>query len=143
MLKFIKYSLLSAISLMVFSSCGGPKLSVADAQLARGEYFDAAQTYRKLYNKWTKREERDKRGMVAFKMGQCYMSLGQDARASAAFQNAIRYDYPDTLARLYLAQSLHGEGKYAPAIKAYEEYLKLNPNNVIAANGLKGGQDGT
>ena len=142
MLKSVKYLIISAISLITFCGCGGPKLSVADAQLARGEYFDAAQTYRKLYNKWTKREERDKRGMVAFKMGQCYMHLGQDARASAAFQNAIRYNYPDTLAHLYLAQSLHGEGKYAPAIKAYEEYLQLKPGDFMATNGLQGAKMG-
>ena len=142
MLKSVKYPVIALILTLLCSSCGGPKLSVADAQMARGEYFDAAQTYRKLYNKWTKREERDKRGMVAFKMGQCYMHLGQDARASAAFQNAIRYDYPDTLAQLYLAQSLHGEGKYAPAIKAYEEYLKLVPGNKLAANGLAGAKMG-
>lgn len=142
MLKLVKYTILSAICIATLSSCGGPKLSVADAQMARGEYFDAAQTYRKLYNKWTKREERDKRGMVAYKMGQCYMHLGQDARASAAFQNAIRYEYPDTLAKLYLAQSLHGEGKYAPAIKAYEEYLQMKPGDVIARNGLTGAKMG-
>jgi len=50
------------------AGCGGAKLSVADEQMARGEYYDAARTYRKIYNKLTKKEERAQRGMVAFKM---------------------------------------------------------------------------
>ncbi len=36
-------------------SCRGPKLATANEQLERGEYFDASKTYRKLYNKLTKR----------------------------------------------------------------------------------------
>ena len=32
-------------------------MSVADEQMPRGEYNDAAKTYRKVYNKLTKKEE--------------------------------------------------------------------------------------
>lgn len=39
----------------VLTACGGPKLSDAKAQYDRGEYFDAAKTYRKIYNKLTKK----------------------------------------------------------------------------------------
>ena len=70
MLKSVKYLMISAISLITFCGCGGPQLSVADAQVGRGEYFDAAQTYRKLYKKRRKREEGGKRGKGEIKMGQ-------------------------------------------------------------------------
>lgn len=125
-----------------FASCKGPKLSQADEQMARGEYYDAALTYRKIYNKLTKREDRPLRGEVAYKMGQCYARLNQSARASAAFQNAIRYGVPDTLAQLFLAQNLHSEGKYAAAVKAYEEYLMRSPGDKSARNGLEGARMG-
>ena len=46
-------------------------MSVADKQLARGEYFDAQKTYRKIYNKLNPREQRQLRGEVAAKMGEC------------------------------------------------------------------------
>jgi len=123
---------------LVFSSCGGAKMSVADEQMARGEYFEASKTYRKVYNKLTKREERPTRGEAAFKMAECYRKLNMSSRASAAYQNAIRYGYPDSTASLYLGQSLQAEGKYAPAIKAYENYLVLAPNSQQAKVGVAG-----
>ena len=51
--------------LMVLSGCSGAKLSVADEQMARGEYFEAARTYRKIYNKLKPREQRAERAEVA------------------------------------------------------------------------------
>lgn len=130
--------ILSILIAVVLTGCGGAKLSVADEQMARGEYFDASKTYRKVYNKLTKKEERPQRGEVAFKMAECYRQLNMSSRASAAYQNAIRYGYPDSIAQLHLAQSLHAEGKYAAAIKAYEEYLMRDPNSDMAKIGLIG-----
>ena len=95
---------------LVMSSCNGAKMSVADEQMERGEYFDAAKTYRKIYNKLKPREQRAQRAEVAYKMAECHRRLGQDARAAAAYQNALRYGYPDSSIVLCLAQSLHGRG---------------------------------
>lgn len=122
------------------SACRGPKLSVADEQMARGEYFDASKTYRKIYNKLDPRQQRQLRADVAYKMAQCHQRLSQHARAAAAYQNALRYGYADSVALLEMAVSLHADGKYTPAIKAYEEYLTVDPGNPIAANGLNGAQ---
>lgn len=118
--------------------CGGAKLSVADEQMARGEYFDASKTYRKVYNKLTKREDRPTRGMVAYRMAECYRQLNMNSRASAAYQNAIRYGYPDSTAQLYLAEMLQAEGKYKPAIDAYEAFLVRCPDSKAAKNGIAG-----
>lgn len=125
---------------LALTSCNSAKLSVADEQMERGEYHNAANTYRKVYNKMTKREERPTRGMIAFKMGECYRKINMSARTSAAYQNAIRYEYPDSLKYLYLAQSLHKEGKYAAALKNYELFLELNPKSVEARDGKRGCQ---
>ena len=81
---------------LALGSCGGAKLSTAREQKERGEYYDAAKTYRKIYNKLTKKEERPLRGQVAYEMAQCHQELGQFARAAAAYQNAIRYEQGDT-----------------------------------------------
>ncbi len=127
-----------ALTMLLLNSCGTPKLSVADEQMARGEYFDAAKTYRKIYNKLTKREERPQRGQVALKMADCYRRLSQFPRASAAYQNALRYGAGDSTTTLALARMLHAEGKYQPAINAYQEYLTLDPDNRSAQMGLAG-----
>ena len=124
--------------MLVLQGCRGAKLSEADAQYARGEYYDASNTYRKIYNKLTKREERPLRGEVAFKMGECYRRLNMSARAAAAYQNAIRYHYPDSMAIFYMAQAQQAEGKYAQAIKNYEEFLALKPKFRLAEDGVRG-----
>ncbi len=131
-----------SLTALLSISCGGAKLSTANEQMARGEYYDAARTYRKIYNKLTKKEERAKRGEVAFLMAQCHERLRQFQRAAAAYQNAIRYEYPDTSAYLGLAQALHSSGQYAQAVKAYEDYLAMRPDDPTALNGLIGARMG-
>ncbi len=133
-----KLLLIIAVICLTVTGCRGPKLATADEQMARGEYYDASKTYRKIYNKLTKKADRPLRGEVAFKMANAHRMLSQSARAAAAYQNAIRYGYPDTLAQLYLAQMLHADGKYSQAIRAYQEYLMQNPHSSTAINGLKG-----
>jgi len=138
MKRFIPLATIAVLLAMMLGGCKGAKLSTANEQMARGEYFDASKTYRKIYNKLTKREDRPLRGEVAYKMAECYRQLNMSARASAAYQNAIRYGVTDSMATLRLAQSLHAEGKYPPAIKAYEDFLSVAPENPIALKGLEG-----
>ena len=120
------------------SSCKTPKLSEANEQMERGEYHAAATTYRKVYNKLTKREDRPLRGEVAFKMGECHRRLNQSSRAAGAYQNAINYAYPDSMAIFYLAQAQHREGKYAAAIKTYKAFLEKVPNHRLSQDGIRG-----
>ncbi len=136
----MKTSRILPIILLVslLASCGGAKLSVADEQMARGEYFEAAKTYRKVYNKLKKKEDRPLRGEVAVKMADCHLRLSQNAKASAAYQNALRYGVTDSMVHLRLAQSLHAEGKFTQAITEYETFLTYQPENELALNGLVG-----
>lgn len=120
------------------TSCSGAKMSVADEQLARGEYFDAQKTYRKIYNKLNPRDQRKQRAEVAAKMAECYTRLGQDARAAAAYQNALRYGYPDSTLLLNLADAQHGQGNYAQAVATYEQYLSKWPDDQHARLKLAG-----
>lgn len=137
-IKYILAACILAGMAISLPSCGGAKLSTANEQMARGEYFDAAKTYRKIYNKHTKKEERPLRGEVAFKMAECHRHLNQFQRAAAAYQNAIRYEWPDTMAYLYLAEMQHGAGQYAQAVKSYEAFLDMRPDSKEAQTGLAG-----
>lgn len=137
MYKYLSYILLATM-LLLLGACKGAKLSVADEQMARGEYFDASKTYRKVYNKLNSKEDRELRGEVAYKLATCYRLLNQNARASAAYQNAIRYNYPDSMAYYYLGRSLQAEGKYQPAIDAYTTFLEWAPDDVLAREGIRG-----
>ena len=142
MKKQFCYLIICLLSVGVLASCRGPKLAAADEQMARGEYFDASKTYRKIYNKLTKREERPLRGEVAYKMAECHRRLNQYARASAAYQNAARYGYGDSTLYLHLGQMLMAEGKYGPAVKALEDYLAWRPDDRLAENTLAGARMG-
>ena len=137
-MKNILFIIIVTISAIALHSCRGAKLSVADEQYQRGEYFDAANTYRKVYNKLKSREQRPLRGRVAFQMGECYRRLNMAARASAAYQNALRYEYPDSMAYFYLAHSQQFEGKYALAIQNYEKFLSFVPNDSLSLIGIEG-----
>lgn len=135
--QIFRYMLAAAVCFGMWS-CGGAKLATANEQMERGEYFDASKTYRKIYNKLTKREERPQRAEVAFKMAECHRALNQYARAAAAYSNAARYGYPDSTIYLRLAQMQHAQGQYGAAIKSYNEYLSWKPNDKLAQNGLVG-----
>lgn len=145
-MKIMKHIIRLLIAVFVLSaalpvtSCKSAKLRDADEAFDRGEYYDAAVIYRKVYNRLKKREDRWQRGEVAYMMGLCHLKLNQGSRASAAFQNAIRYEYEDSMAIFYLAQALHREGKYAQAIEQYNKFLELRPNYWLAKQGIRGCQ---
>lgn len=120
------------------TGCSTPKLTLANQQFERGEYFDAAKNYREVYNKLNPRKERDRRGEVAFHMATCYRRLNQAAKASIAYQNAARYNYPDSSLFYYLGRSLQAEGKYAKAIEAYDAFLRIDPGSILANEGIRG-----
>lgn len=137
-MKKAVYIIVCLLLTAVAAGCRTPKLSEADAQFQRGEYYDASVTYKKVYNKLRKKEERPQRGEVAFKMGRCYKLLNMSARASAAFQNALRYEYPDSTTHFMLAQALHADGKYTAALRSYDKYLEFCPDDSLAINCAEG-----
>lgn len=127
------------IVLLTLQGCRTPKLSTAEAQMDRGEYFEAARTYRQVYNKLSPKTDRPLRAEIAFKMGECYRRLRQNERTEASMRNALNQGYPDSIALLYMARAQQAQGKYAPALRSYEEYLAaVDSNSVTARVGADG-----
>jgi peptidoglycan-associated lipoprotein len=110
---------------------------VAEEKQRIGEYYEAAGMYRKLYAK-AKATERDKRAYISYRMGLCYQKINHVQRATSAYLNASRYDYPDSLLNLRMAQTYHQGGKYSEAILYYNRFLEQNPESRLALNGLEG-----
>ena len=135
---YIMVGLMLASVVLSLASCKGPKLREADEAYDRGEYFDAATIYRKLYNRYNRKEDQWLRGELAFQLGMCHLKLNQGTRATSAFQNAIRYEYEDSTLLLRLAQAQQREGQYNAAIKNYEAYLEMYPDDWEALTGLRG-----
>lgn len=120
------------------TACKTQTLAEADDAYKRGEFFEAQKIYKKIYNGLTKPTERKARGEVAFKLGLCYDRLNMAPRAAAAFRNAIRYEYPDSMAFFLLGKALQADGKYPQAITEYENFLTLRPDFSPAKEGIRG-----
>ena len=141
MRRFIQiflYITAAVIIIAALPSCKSVKLSDADDSMARGEYFTAANMYRKIYNRLTKPEERPLRGEVAHRLASCYQRLNRPVNAAASWQNALRYGQTDSIIHLRLAQALQASGKYPQAITEYEKYLEYSPDDPIAKAGIRG-----
>ncbi|MCF0197380.1 MAG: tetratricopeptide repeat protein, partial [Bacteroidaceae bacterium] len=108
-----------------------------DAFYAIGEYFDAAAEYKKAYAQ-TPAKEKQKRGERAWKMAECYRRINYTAKAIGAYQNAVRYHYPDSSALFYLAYLQQKNGDYKNAIKNYTAFLDSVPGHPLAMVGLQG-----
>ena len=137
-MKHYTYILLTVFVAALVTGCRSPKLSQAEEQYDRGEYYDASKTYRKVYNSLKKKEQRPLRGKVAFKMGLCYEKLNMAPRASASFQNSIRYNYEDSTAYFHLGHALQEQGKYESAIDNYGKFLEFVPDHKLTKEKIRG-----
>ena len=135
-MRFVHYIGILLVGILLFS-CKTVKLSVAEEKQRIGEYHEAATMYRKIYSK-SKSEQRDLRAYVSYRMGICFQKINNMSRATSAYLNAVRYNYPDSLLNLRLAQTYHQSGRYNDAVNYYNKFLELNPESVIALNGIKG-----
>ncbi|MDR0541540.1 MAG: OmpA family protein [Dysgonamonadaceae bacterium] len=132
----ITFFLLTMTMLSLFS-CKTAKLSDAVAKEERGEYYEAAQIYRKVYAK-TSAKKTYLRGSIAFHMAECYRKIEGTQKALTGYNNAIRYEYDDSSKVYYSALMLHKLGRYADAKKQYKAYLDSFPDFLPAKNGIIG-----
>lgn len=118
-------------------SCKSAKLSDAEEKQRIGEYYEAAAIYRKVYTK-TSPKKRDLRGYIAYRMAECNRLINNTGKATSAYMNAIRHDYPDSTVYLRMGQMLQKTGRYPEAIKNYDIYMENDPSNLLAINGIQG-----
>ena len=125
--------------------CGADSaMKKGDKFFALGEYYDAANQYRKAYSQ-TATKERGLRGIRALKMADCYRRINSTQRAIAAYNNAIRYKQEDSLTHYYLACMLLKNGSYKEAEKMFQQALDTlratdSPYTSLAEAGLESAQ---
>ena len=76
-------------------------------------------------------------------MAECNRLINNTPRATSAYMNALRYNYPDSIVNLRLGQMYQKAGRYGEAIKHYNEYLLAEPGSVLAFNGIAGSEVAT
>lgn len=122
---------------MLLMACGSEKgIKVGDQYAAIMEYNEAAKEYKKAYRK-IPAKERAKRAEVAWKMGECYRKSNSPVFAVGAYQNAVRYGYPDSLALFHLAGAQLEKGDYKAAQRNFEDFLAIAPEHRMAQVGLQ------
>ena len=136
--KILITNCLTALCALLLCGCGPDNYArKAEEYFAIGEYYDAAEEFKKAYSN-TPVKEKDKRGERVWKMAECYRRIGYSAKAAGAYQNAVRYKTGGSEAILRLAQMQHSMGKYNEAIKNYTLYLDSVPSSMEAQVGLAG-----
>ena len=68
------------------------RIKRADKKFAIGEYYTAADIYKSCYGRLSSKTEKQLKGYVAYKQGECYRILN-NPRATNCYQNAIRNKY--------------------------------------------------
>lgn len=125
---------------IVVTSCGVDSyMKKGDQFFAIGEFFDAAEQYKKAYTN-TPAKERDARGKRAKKLAECYRRINYPQKAIAAYNNVLRYNQADSMTHLLLAQQLMKTGNYKQAEKTFAVALDSIPNSQLAKNGLRSAQ---
>ena len=129
------YSVLTAALLV---GCGSPELAMkkGDKFYELGEYYDAAEQYKKAYAK-TPTKDRPTRGERALKMADCYRRINYTQKAIAAYNNAVRFKKADTLALLRLGQLQLKNGNYREAEKLFQALRDSGLNSPLIRNGLE------
>ncbi len=108
---------------VLLAGCGAESaMKKGDKFYALGEYFDAAEQYKKAYAQ-TPTKDRKLRGERAMKMADCYRRINQTQRAVAAYNNTVRYKQQDSLTQFFLGQLLMKNGDYKNAEKAFLEAI--------------------
>ena len=140
------YLIMIGVVSMFLMGCGADQaLKKGDKFYAMGEYFDAANQYKKAYSQ-TPAKERQQRGQRALKMAECYRRINYTQKAIAAYNNAIRYKQTDSMTYLYLAQQLMKNAQYKEAEKQFQTALDSMGNNAsmelrtLATTGLRSAQ---
>lgn len=135
-MRKIGYILYIACFALLLVSCGAEQaVKKGDKHLAVGEYFDAAEQYKKAYAQ-TPNKERETRGQRAKKLAECYRRINQTNKAINAYKNVIRYKQADSLTHLYLGQLYMRNGNYKEAAKQFEIAMD-STKNPLAKIGLE------
>ena len=133
--------IVTAVCALLLVSCGADQaMKKGDKFFAVGEYYDAAEQYRKAYTQ-TPSKERKTRGERALKLAECYRRINMTNKAIAAYSNAVRYKQADSLTQFYLGQLHMRNGNYKEAEKHFKmatDSLPMNDEHwKLAENGLK------
>ena len=108
-------------------------LKEADNNFKLSHYFMAIDLYKKAYVDAKPAEK----ARIIFQQAECYRNINDLKNAEVWYDKAIKINYPDPKALLYLADAKKALGKYDEALAVYNNYKKAVPNDPRGENGAK------
>ena len=125
------------LTVMLLTACGAEHyMKKGEKALAIGEYYDAADYFKRGYAS-TSTKERELRGKRAARLAYACDKLGSTQKAIAAYRNQIRYNQDDVETHLNFARQLLKNGNYKEAAEEFQLVLDSMPQNQLAKDGLE------
>jgi len=106
----------------------------ADKAFENKEYFNSIELYKKAYTKATKKEQK---ALIIYRTAECYKMIGDAKQAVAWYVKAIKANYSDPKAKLYLADAKKAQEKYSEALIEYNNYKAAVPSDSKGEDGIK------
>jgi len=132
-LKLILFLLVIGISFITIAQNEEDPMVQGDKEVSYNRYLKALPLYQKALSK-AKDEAKIKE--ATFKIGYCYKMMLDNKRAEEWFKKVVD-SYEDPIVKLYYADALRANGKYADAIIQYEKYKEKVPNDEKANIGIE------
>lgn len=107
----------------------------ADKAFELKQYSEAIDLYQRAYNR-VRRRDRAEAARLVYHIALSHKYTNNHRAAEAWFNRAIRSNYPDPVARLYMADAMMKNGKYEEARENYEKFLEDHPDDWRALKGL-------
>lgn len=111
------------------------RLERADKAFELKHYSEAIELYQRAYRR-VRRRDRVEAARVIYQIALCHKYTNNHRAAEAWFNRAVRSNYPDPAARLYLANAMMNNAKYEEAREVYEKYIELQPDDWRGHKGL-------
>ena len=133
-----RFYILIILATMLCVACSNENISFKKGEqfYAMGEYYQAAQQYKKSYQR-IPTKDKALRADRAFRMGLCYERINNPQKAMQAFQNAVRYHHTDSTALLHLGRQQLKLANYKGARESFTAYLDIDANSELALSGLE------
>jgi peptidoglycan-associated lipoprotein len=98
----------------------------ADDAFNNKQYFNAIELKKK-----------EDKAYIIFKIAECYRLTGDSKQAEAWYVKAIKANYTEPKAKLYLADAKKAQEKYNEALVEYQNYQTEAPSDPRGENGVK------
>lgn len=133
---FTKFTVVLGIAMFVSFNASAQKnfMKDADAAFKGMQYGNAIELYKKASEKEKKKE---KKAYIIFQIAECYRKIGEVKQAEAWYTKAIKANWNDPKAKLYLADAKKAQEKYNEALIEYNNYKKEVPSDPRGEDGVK------